>query len=410
MKKIFDYYQFINESKYVKVPFVFSIDFGKTIRKIDELIGTDVANKLLDRTIDFRSDISLIDLSDDPNMVEFTTADKISQKFNTTDFVLLGLNISPLVYSGSKIYNEQRSKMKIGKFLKKILGDDINDQEVEKFSKAYESQNREDSKYFEIYRGVDIKIGYDTENFVEAGSSELHNSCMNDRIYELEFFLGCPVMLLTLKQNEKICARALIWEVEVIDRLGTLSGKSKKYNFMDRVYYIDTKDLYRFQRWSKENKVLYKSDNKTGPFEKITMPDGTQTFLNMKCEIKIDLDEWLDIDNPYMVPYIDTLCHGQKNQLSNFIPSDGKYYVFQETDGTVLVQSNMKDVNGERIPESESHNYVMSNYQQGLVHVDDVEYVEYKADGKIMKDPIDIEVLKQSDDFKQIDNKWIKVK
>jgi len=101
----------------IEVPLRFSNEFNYVLREIDSPIS-DALRDLSGSP----SDISLINIGDDNDSATFTTSIKLSQHFNTQDSRELKLLISPLRNSSSEIYHKNRTSIKIGRLLKKLLG------------------------------------------------------------------------------------------------------------------------------------------------------------------------------------------------------------------------------------------------------------------------------------------------
>lgn len=314
--KIKNFFSFINESVSKEVTFQFSSRFGDIIDEIDSPISDEIFNIRLSR----KTDISLVDLSDDPSMVSFIPSNKLIKHLNVSDSILHTL-IKPLYDSNADIYHKYRVNMKVGRFINKLFGDEFSKDEIHKFVNQYKSLMSENILDFKFYEGFDIKKGYRSINYTFDGQSgnELLNSCMNDRQDLIDFYSGCPVKLLVLEDsNNKIFGRSLVWSLQ--------NGKT----FMDRVYVANQYDYWKFINHAKENGWIWKKENKSGDGIKIT--DGKESnYLKLSVDLKFNFEDYKD----WGVPYLDTFIYARGRKLYNYIPDEpGRYYVLNASDGT----------------------------------------------------------------------------
>lgn len=319
--KIKNYFQFLfeNQSLRITVPLQFSQRFLKVLG--DETHGID--SPIKDAFLQLRmtpQDLSLVDIGKDSDTATFTTAQKLSQHFKTTDIRMLNTLIKPLTREESLIYHINRTEIRIGRLIKKLFYDTFSDSEIEKFVNQYKAILDQSALNFEIWRGADIKTGYISKNYTFTGqtSNPLINSCMNDCLDWIDFYIGCPVSLLVLLNDDRhIFGRALVWEYEEGEFL------------MDRVYVAFERDYYKFVDYAKSQGWWWKAENKSG--STYTYTNGIITrWFPIKIKLKFDFEKYKD----WGVPYLDTFIYAQKDYLTNYRPDDGNYYICNVTDGT----------------------------------------------------------------------------
>lgn len=236
-----------------------------------------------------------------------------------------------------------RTKIKIGRFIKKFLSKlsfdqyCITDQDVEKFVNLYKSYFTKDLSKLKIVEGDDILKYYLEDNYETVSGSRfgtLWNSCMrqSERNKFMKLYAKNPnvKMLVFFSDNDKVRARALLWE-------GVKDHKddTKEYNFMDRIYYVYDHDVNVFKDWARENGYISKWEQ-NAKSELIFDVDGEITRMQLYVE--------LDSIGLSYFPYLDTFknFNVRKNRFSNSQSFNFDY---------VLVQSNGQVERDE--PESE---------------------------------------------------------
>jgi hypothetical protein len=353
--KILNFFDFILENyKKIEVPFQFCQEFDYVLREIDSPISKAFQNLRLKHC-----DISLINIGEEIDTATFTTSLKLSQHFKTEDEKQLTTYIQPLSRN-TEIYSKYRTTIKIGRLIRKLFGSQFSDSEIEKFVNQYKSSLDSKVLNFEIWEGYKILDGYRSKNYTYDGASSnpLMNSCMNDELSLIDFYQYVPVKLLVLLNNENhIFGRALIW-------------KTDKGLFMDRVYTAFDSDYYKFIEYAKKNDIIYKEENRSGCLIKY-VKSGNVSWFPMKVNLKFNIEEYNrdEFDEQSKdIPYMDTFIYSQKNNLLNFEPTDGRYYVLTDTDGQPLEVVTQYDINGQRIETDQIENYEWSNTQNGWIH------------------------------------------
>lgn len=317
--KLLKFSEFLLEKISKKVPLQWSKKFDQVLNKID----SPIKDALLELRMS-DSDMSLINVTERDDMISFTESSKLYDIFFETEISKKWGNLyfGPLTDTDAQIYNKNRSEIKIGRFIKRLLLDTFSDKEIEKFVNQYKSQFDLKKLQFKFLEGSDIKNGYDSNNFSFENSSpnELINSCMNDQLTLIDFYYSCPVKLLILEdQNGYIWGRSLIWEIK------------EGVFYMDRIYAVKGEILFKFQNYAKENGWWWKTENKSGPYYNIT--NGKEKGW-IKIEIPLEYD--FEDHKEWGVPYLDTFCFMQNNKLMNYEPETGHYYELIGTKGEVL--------------------------------------------------------------------------
>jgi len=333
--KIKNYFQFVveNQSPKLTVP----LQFSKRFLEVLGNPGFGIISPIKDAFLDLKlspQELSLVDIGKESDTATFTTAQKLSQHFNTTDQRMLDTLVRPLNREESLVYNINRIEIRIGRLIKKLFHDTFTDSQIENFVNQYKSILDQTALNFEIWSGSDIKYGYSSPKYTYTAptSNQLMNSCMNDCLEWIDFYMGCPVKLLVLLNDEgHIFGRALVWEF-----------KPGKY-LMDRVYVAFDRDYFKFVDYAKSNGWLWKSENKSGA--SISYTNGKTTdWFPIEINLNFDFDEYKD----WGVPYLDTFIYAQGKKLTNYIPKSGNYYVCNATDGTYDYQTQ-EDVDFEEI-------------------------------------------------------------
>ncbi len=323
--KIMNFLQFIKENNNnILLPFQFSIQFEEIMWEIvnDSYIGSSIAEKILK----FRNqpfNLTLVDITDGIDNVSFTSSIKLSQ-LNISDSNIKQVNLD----SYKSLYFENRTTIKIGRFVKKLFGNEFSDKEIEEFVNKYKAITTKKLLKFEITE--DFIRGYSSKNYTYEGSNNynpLLNSCMNDEKSLLDFYKLLPVKLLLLLNEEgHIFGRSIIWETDN----GT---------FMDRIYTALGHDYYKFIDYAKKNNIIYKSENKSGAYVGYNKNDSIGWF-EMSVSLDFEVEKYnVDIFTGYPMnfPYMDTFIYAQKNKLSNKKP-EGSYYILNDVSGTYTIR------------------------------------------------------------------------
>ena len=144
--------------------------------------------------------------------------------------------------------NENRTKIKIGRFVNKLanlLDSDFDDEELEEFVNAFKGFNalNRNNSNFQIIKGEDIRKYYLHTSYQKM-HGHLSESCMRFKKCQefFDIYVENPKIckLLILKgEGEKILGRALIWK--------TTQG----FNYLDRVYATCDSDIVLFNEYAR---------------------------------------------------------------------------------------------------------------------------------------------------------------
>jgi hypothetical protein len=358
LMNILNYLDFILENNQKPLlPIVFSEEFMDRLYSIGNSFVSSYL-KTLSRRDDATGEYTLISIGKNDDSLSYTDSYKLK------DFS----GDLRKIKSDSDLWKKNRTDIKIGRFVKKLFPDTFTDKAVEDFVNKWKSVGIDDSK-FDIWSGERIVDGYKSSNY-EREIGTLGNSCMNDENWLVSFYSFCPTakLLVLLNSNDKILARALLWE----DHEGR--------KIMDRVYYIEDKHYYKFIRWADENEYFYKKSN-----------FGSNQFVkngvihSLKSKVRIPNCFEFSEDG---FPFLDTYQYGVGDWAQNFEPDDVKrYFIFNQTDGTFQEETFDEDIYGNIITDPE--NFVWSKTQGGFIDIDKSFKVEYKG----FDDWIEVEYL-----------------
>jgi len=337
---IFNFFNFILESSRIQVPIKFSVSLISIFQNSSIFLGSPISADLL-ALKDTKGDISLLNV-DGLDTISFTTSAKLSQHFSVFDESILSTYIYPLSSNSAEIYHKNRYSIKIGRLINKLFGNKYNSSEIEKFVNIYKSIMRKSLLVFEVWS--DINKGYSSSLYTQDArdANALLNSCMNDELAIITFYTYVPVKLLVLLNSEgHIFGRALIWE-------------TNRGLFMDRIYTAFDCDYYKFIEYARENKIIYKDKNKSGPNIEY-VKDGITSWFEMSISLKFDIveysydDAFFSGEAPKDIPYMDTFIYGFDRTLTNKEPSFDKFYILQDTEGIVALARHNYDIDGIRI-------------------------------------------------------------
>jgi len=297
---------------------VFSAKFRYLIESIDH----PIASRMIISTYS-NQPFTLIDITDENDMISFTSSPKLIDYINNyyenedKTKTIYDEDFYEIIRDDkNKLWDKYRSKMKIGKLVKKLYKDRFPDNgsydSIETFVNLYKSNytlmlNNTDN-LFEIVSGKDIIKWYDQKHYALNGNKTvLNQSCMSYGCNDyLEFYaINSPkVRLLILFENEnreRIVARALVWE---------LSGQFNGRFFLDRIYYQKPHIIDLFIEYAKQNDWFWKKHQSTGENE----------ISGKGLKDKYPRLEVIGIKPHTYFPYLDTLKYYNYtlNKLSNY--------------------------------------------------------------------------------------------
>jgi hypothetical protein len=324
---IYNFEEFILENKSLGFPFHLSEAMLYILSSID---GDPIAKELLhlNKLKEFKN-YTLIDTEFKEDYVTFVPGkilrDTVYSELD--DENLRRITTQRPLTPASITWYKGRNPIKIGRLVNILFPNKFTSDQVETFVNKFKSKNQKIKNHFEIYKS--IPMAYNTQNYSNkyGKANQLWNSCMNDLgdyIFDLYTHNDNVVECLTLMEDEvdknagkiiaKIIGRALIWK--------TKDGEL----FMDRVYYIHEKDYYKFIDFAKENRMTYRSKNKSGDFVKY-IKNGIEFWKPFVINIKYPIESY------EFLPYLDTFCYAQDKRLTNYTPKGGSYYKLNNTMG-----------------------------------------------------------------------------
>jgi hypothetical protein len=341
----------ILESKKVEKDFIISDKFKKAISGMEN----EISDMLL--TLN-KSEVTYVDATDRKDMVSFLPSTKINDP-------------------GDKWKDKNRQEIKVGRFVKKVLGD-LPHTEVEKFVNDYKAA-MEYSDYedrFKIVEGEDMVKYYYRANQILKGS--LYHSCMGgseQRPFIRSFFAENPktIKMLVLFDDydkDKIIGRANIWYLdEPSDRI-----------FMDRIYTTEDYLVNIFIKYAVNNDYIYKSRQIYGGNVVPVIIDGSKKSIIMKAS--------MDPKEYSYYPYVDTLQFYNKktgeitNDTSKWEQTgDGEWLGLLHAGGGYLTKDNdggfKMDYMGRLI---HPHFVKRSKIDKCWIHQSDAVYLEYLND------------------------------
>jgi hypothetical protein len=248
------------------------------------------------------------------------------------------------------VWNKSRTPMKIGRFLRKFLNEysiknyDIDDVMIEKFVNTFKSYFSRDASKLKIVEGEDILKYYqeDSYHINDGRYGSLWNSCM--RQTERNKFMKLYAdntdkvkMLVFFDDNEKIRARALLWN-DVRDH----NNKDSRYKFMDRIYSFYDHDVDFFKDWAKDNGYIAKWEQSARSERDFDLGEGVHSKMSLYVKLEV-------ADQRYY-PYLDTFKFYNADK-KRFSSSDGFKFDY------VLIQSNGATEREEEEPEEEPEEY-----------------------------------------------------
>jgi hypothetical protein len=311
---LLNYYEFILEKVNDEFPFFYSSSFKEKIERID----SNISSALLDmKYAPFNYSMANIGTSDDT--ITVVPASKLLRSFSDFDptkwnRILMRMRQSDELWTLSSV------EMKIGRFIKRVFGDDFKDSEIEEFVNKWKSLSK--SGKFELWPKHKIKDAYNTDNYTRLktnDSNPLINSCMNDMLDYIDFYnYGDNQVLVLLDDDGGITGRALVWT----DSEGRI--------IMDRAYYMWDSDYHKFIKYAKDNGWYYKTKNMSGgsTFTK----DGEEVSIKSKVKCYPNVFTTIDRHDYTDFPYMDTYYYAQGNWIMNYEPV-GRYLMLQDTEG-----------------------------------------------------------------------------
>ncbi|MGL5692317.1 MAG: hypothetical protein ACRDD8_16070 [Bacteroidales bacterium] len=206
-------------------------------------------------------------------------------------------------FNDHNIYFSIRTKIKPGRMLRKILGRELLQNEIESIL-SYLSK---DLYEIHVVEGEDIRKYYDMDTYADDCGA-LNSSCM--RYFSCQPFFNIYVNLAKMAvlrkvndKNDVIYGRAILWDnlsFGIVD--GNTFVEKSKEKLMDRIYCCTSK-VGLFYDWARDNNYHRKISQGYG-IGKIVKPNGDMFQLGYTDDIFVQ-----KLDRLYeQYPYMDTLC------------------------------------------------------------------------------------------------------
>jgi hypothetical protein len=301
------------------------------------MIGDEVSKSLLSiEGENIKPDVTLIDNFDDKEgHISFTTkksaVDKIEKEIG------VNYNVSFDTWSERKadefyiqnignIYSSGRNHFKISKFINRVFPNKFTQKEVENFINKFKARIKSTEQEFKIVKGGDIYKWYDRDShIIKDEVSSLGKSCMVDmQPNTFDMYAQNPdkCQLLILTENDKLVARALIFNVdEVKDKDGNVIDGIKTY--MDRQYYFIDSDGIKLVNYAKDKGWAYRTSNTEGNYETITHK-GKTFGAEMMISLPGEYEKY---------PYMDTFCYYDKDREELYNYENGDILILKDTQG-----------------------------------------------------------------------------
>jgi len=332
---------------------IYSEDFVDVLSRIDDKVSKDIL-KLKDTD----NAISYIDITDKNDFVSFI------QKHNI---------------KGDPWKATARQELKVGRFVRKLLGKDLPPKEVEDFVNQYKASSdyEQYEKRFEIVEGGDVTKYYLCSNQIYGG--QLGKSCMGSRDQQSfikNFFESNPqsIKMLVLRDKEqpdKIIGRANLWYLE--DPKGRV--------FMDRIYTTEDYLVNIFIQYAEINDYIYKTRQIYG--------GNVVPVIDKGKEKKLVMSTTMDKRNYDSYPYVDTFQFFNKEtgeitndtEKWNLTEGDSDWIALIHAGGRYLTKDNDQGFKMDYIGRIVHPYFVKwSNIDNCYIHVNDAVYLSYKDD------------------------------
>lgn len=225
-----------------------------------------------------------------------------------------------------------RVKIKIGRFLKKFLLErsmkeyGLCMKDIEGFVNLFKSYFNTDPKALKIIQGDDILKYYLQENYHSPDGNRygtIWSSCMRhkerNRYMELYTKNSFIKMLVLFDENNKVRARALLW-----DKLK--DSNEKEYKIMDRIYTVYDHDVNLFKNWANENGYIPKFEQSCKT-ESLFDVNGEPRHIELRAELENSKFDYY--------PYLDSFkfFNSVKGQLFNSPKFEHSYVLTQLNGG-----------------------------------------------------------------------------
>lgn len=292
-------------------------------------------------------DITLIDIEE--NMLSYSTGKGME------DLLDKNLNSIEITNNENDILSLTRSKIKIGRFLNKVINTPKKYPEslIDKFVVYLQSnsKNTDDKWKISLVKGDEIAKYYNSNNYRTENKfgSSLWQSCMSDKLGREDVTVRtqhgtsttygvkgisnifdiytknpevCSLLIMT-DEGGKLAARALVWNVSVKQKEKDLGN----IKFVDRIYSTEDWMVMKIQNWAKENGMARRLTNIGYNCSDIFY--GDEKYYEVQMDVSVNKIYYSAF------PYLDTFNYYdvKGGRLLNYKPSDFKGFGLQSTQG-----------------------------------------------------------------------------
>lgn len=250
-------------------------------------------------------------------------------------------------------------------FSKSYIEDNIRARDIEFFTNQYTAIVR-DKVDFRLVKGNDIKKYYLGENYDQnCPGGSLRGSCMKDedRNKFMDFYAKNDnvSMLVAFSENNKVIARAIIWDNVKFYKNGKLIDDG---SLMDRIYFTYDWLESKFKKWGKEEGCYVKYRQSHDAQTQFISPNGDVQDLKVEVPLNLRFEFY---------PYMDTISHPDYNKgvLTNYRVRDDFKQLRAHSTGKPNTVFDF--IGGKAIT---TNNAKWSNHSETYIHLDDSIEVE----------------------------------
>jgi hypothetical protein len=292
-------------------------------------------------------DITLIDIEE--NMLSYSTGKGME------DLLDKNLNSIEITNNENDILSLTRSKIKIGRFLNKVINTPKKYPEslIDKFVVYLQSnsKNTDDKWKISLVKGDEIAKYYNSNNYRTENKfgSSLWQSCMSDKLGRDDVTVRTPHgtsttfgvkgvsnifdiytknpevcnLLIMTDESGKLAARALVWNVSVKQKEKDLGN----IKFIDRIYSTEDWMVMKIQNWAKENGMARRLTNIGYNCSDIFY--GEEKYYNVQMDVSVKKIHYSAF------PYLDTFNYYdvKGGKLLNYKSNNFKGFGLQSTSG-----------------------------------------------------------------------------
>ena len=278
-------------------------------------------------------DMTMFDIEGD--MLSYTSDRNINS-------VLLDMNPDEgdIKDSEQSILSGQRSKVKIGRLLNKVLNGEFKkypESLINRFVVYLQSNSKSSEWTIKLVKGNEIARYYDSSSYsgLNKFGTSLWQSCMTDKegmghknLFDL--YTKNPEvcsLAIMVDSNGALGARALVWNVSECWVGDKENGSETSFQFMDRVYSIDEWMVAKMRTWAAERGMAHRMYNMGFNCNDIIYGGKEYRGVNMEVKVKkiyYSAFPYLDTFNRYDV---------KRGRLLNYTDNNFKGFGLQTTSG-----------------------------------------------------------------------------